>query len=49
MLFVKLKLKGGVCLMSIDDMLREAIDNIDVQESKIGDIVMLTEVCSGCM
>lgn len=35
--------------MNIDNLLKEAIDNIDVNDSKAGDIVMLTEVCSGCM
>ena len=35
--------------MNIDELLKNAIENIDVQESKISDIVMLTEVCSGCM
>lgn len=35
--------------MDINTLLQDAIENIDVNDSKVGDIVMLTEVCSGCM
>ncbi len=35
--------------MDINTLLQEAIENIDVNDPKLGDIVMLTEVCSGCM
>lgn len=34
---------------NIDLLLEEAIQSIDVQQSKVSDIVMLTEVCTGCM
>ena len=35
--------------MDINTLLQDAIENIDVNDSKVGDIVMLPEVCSGCM